>query len=41
MLLVLPHEWPEDKLEEIVQKRIRNDEMVELPDLPVVSQNLL
>ena len=37
MLLVLPHEWPKDKLEEIVHKRIGNDEILELPDLPIIN----
>ena len=37
MLLVLPDEWPEGKLEEVVQKKIRNSEIIELPDLPINS----
>ena len=35
MLLVLPDRWPKEKLDEIVQRRIRDAEIVELPDLPV------
>jgi hypothetical protein len=35
MLLVLPHEWPKDKLAEIAKKEIGEDEIIELPDLPI------
>lgn len=34
MLLVLPHEWPKDKLSEIAGKEIGENEIIELPDLP-------
>jgi hypothetical protein len=35
MLLVRFHTWPEDKLAEIRQKEIGEDDTVELPDLPI------
>lgn len=37
MLLVLPGGWPKHLLAEIVQRRIGEDEVLELPDLPVNS----
>jgi hypothetical protein len=33
MLLVNPKDWPEDKIHEIVQREIREDEVIELPNL--------
>lgn len=35
MLLVLPNEWPKEKLSEIMQREIGEEEIVDLPDLPV------
>jgi len=35
MLLVLPNEWPRAKLAEIVLKEISENEIVELPNLPI------
>lgn len=35
MLLVAPDQWPSDKIDEIAQKRIKEDEIVELPDLSI------
>lgn len=35
MLLVRPHMWPEDKIAEIVQQKIKEGETIELPDLPI------
>lgn len=35
MLLVLPGRWPKEKLAEIMQREIRENETVELPNLPV------
>lgn len=33
MLLVTPDQWPKDKISEIVQREIKEDEFIELPDL--------
>lgn len=33
MLLVDPDQWPKDKLSEIVQRKINENEIIELPDL--------
>jgi len=33
ILLVAPDQWPEDKISEIVQREINEDEILELPDL--------
>jgi len=35
MLLVLPGRWPKEKLAEIMQREIKKNEIVELPNLPV------
>lgn len=35
LLLVQPNMWPREKLALIVQREIRENEIVELPDLPV------
>ncbi|MDD4870813.1 MAG: hypothetical protein PHR77_09660 [Kiritimatiellae bacterium] len=35
MLLVRPHMWPPDKLQEIVSTNLSDGQVVELPDLPV------
>jgi hypothetical protein len=35
MLLVLPYSWPREKLAEIMQREIGENETVELPNLPV------
>lgn len=35
MLLVLPMRWPKDKLAEIMEREIKENEIVELPNLPV------
>lgn len=37
MLLVRPHMWPKDKLNEIIQQEIEEGEIVELPDLPTIE----
>ena len=35
MLLVLAHEWPKEKLAEIMEGQIGGDDIVALPDLPI------
>ena len=35
MLLVLPQTWPSEKLAEIMQREIGENEIVDLPNLPV------
>ena len=35
MLLVVPDQWPRDKISEIVKKEIVEDEFIELPDLSI------
>jgi len=35
MLLVNPDQWPKDKLSEIVKREIKEDEIIELPDLVI------
>lgn len=39
MLLVDPDDWPKDKIHELVQREIREDEIIELPDL-LINQAL-
>lgn len=35
MLLVAPNDWPMEKVKEIVHREIREDEIIELPDLVI------
>jgi hypothetical protein len=37
MLLVEPGQWPKDKISEIVERKIKEDEIIELPDLLINS----
>lgn len=35
MLLVMPETWPEEKIIEVIHKRLKEGETVDLPDLPI------